>query len=216
VSAQRTETDINMPFYAWGYKRFAVAADKRGQAEHRRQLLAPLSGRVLELGAGTGRNFPHYPAAVDEVVALEPEPRLRREAERVAATARVPIRLLPGVADQLPADDASFDAAVASLVLCTVPDPVRALAELRRVLRPGGELHFYEHVRAEPGALRAIQRVADLVWPHIGGGCHASRETLAAIARAGFEIERVRRFKFRPSPIAAFVEPHVLGMARRP
>jgi ubiquinone/menaquinone biosynthesis C-methylase UbiE len=208
--------DIGMPFYAWGYRRFAVAADKRGQAAHRRELLAPLSGRVIELGAGTGRNFPHYPAAVEEVVAVEPEPRLRREAERIAAAAPVPIRVLPGIADALPAEEASFDAAVASLVLCTVPDPQRALAELRRVLRPGGELHFYEHVRAEPGPLRAVQRAADVVWPHIGGGCHASRETLAAISQAGFAVERVRRFRFRPSPIAVFVEPHVLGMARRP
>jgi ubiquinone/menaquinone biosynthesis C-methylase UbiE len=208
--------DINMPLFAWGFKRFAAVADRRGQAEHRRKLLAPLSGRVIELGAGSGRNFPHYPSAVDEVVAVEPEPRLRREAERVAAAAPVPIRVLPGVADALPADDASVDAAVASLVLCSMPDPDRALAELRRVLRPGGELHFYEHVRAEPGPLRTLQRVADLVWPHIGGGCHASRETLAAITRAGFAVERVRRFAFRPTAIAVFVEPHVLGMARRP
>src|SRR6476620_2155797 len=112
--------------------------DKAGGADNRRELLAGLTGRVVELGAGVGSNFEHYPEGVSEVVAYEPEPFLRAEAEKAAAAAPVPVRVVYGEADRLPGADGEFDAGIASLVLCSVPDQRTALAELHRVIRPGG------------------------------------------------------------------------------
>ena len=183
---------------------------------HRDELLAGLSGRVIEVGAGTGSNFAHYPAAVEEVVAVEPEPYLRERARAEAARADVRIEVLDGVAESLPVEDSSFDAAVACLVLCTVPDQARALAELRRVLRTGGELRFYEHVRSDRQALALSQRVVDRVfWPRVFGGCHTARDTPAAISAAGFEVEHQRRMWVNPVPIAFPVASHAIGRARR-
>ena len=186
------------------------------QVEHRRELLSDLSGRVLELGAGNGKNFALYPTSVTDVVALEPEPYLRARAVRAARDAPVPVRVLDAVADPLPYLDADFDAAVASLVLCTVPDQARALGELHRVIRPGGELRFYEHVQAKGQPLRALLELADRssIWPRIAGGCHPNRETLEAIVGAGVEVERSRRFAFAPLRFEPPI-PHVLGVARR-
>jgi ubiquinone/menaquinone biosynthesis C-methylase UbiE len=183
---------------------------------HRDELLAGLSGRVIELGAGTGSNFAHYPPTVEAVLAVEPEPYLRRHARAAAARAPVRIEVLDGVADQLPADDASFDGAVASLVLCSVPDQARALTELQRVLRPGGELRFYEHVRSDRPWVACTQRAVDkLFWPRAFGGCHTARDTTAAIAAAGFEVEQLRRMSVGPAPVASPVALHVIGRARR-
>ena len=167
------------------------------------------------MGAGHGLNFAFYPTAVEHVLAVEPESVLRKAALAAAAKAPVSVEVVEGVADQLPAPDASVDAAVASLVLCSVPDQARALAELHRVLRPGGRLHFYEHVAADHPVARGLQRLADAtLWPRMAGGCHLTRETSSAIAQAGFEIERSRRFNFTPGPPVPPI-PHVLGVARR-
>lgn len=183
---------------------------------HRDELLAGLSGRVIELGAGAGSNFAHYPSTVEHVVAVEPEPYLRERARAAAAGANVSIEVLDGVADRLPAEDCSFDAAVACLVLCTVPDQASALAELRRVLRPGGELRFYEHVRSDRPAVALSQRAVDRVfWPRAFGGCHTARDTPAAIAAAGFEVEQQRTMWVNPVPIAFPVASHAIGRARR-
>ena len=183
---------------------------------HRDELLAGLSGRVIEVGAGAGSNFAHYPATVEEVVAVEPEPYLGKQARAATARADVRIEVLGGVADHLPVDDCSFDAAVACLVLCTVPDQMRALAEMRRVLRPGGELRFYEHVLSDRPALALSQRAVDRVfWPRAFGGCHTARDTPAAIAAAGFEVEDQRRMWVNPVPIAFPVGSHAIGRARR-
>jgi len=180
---------------------------------HRDELLTGLSGRVIEVGAGAGSNFAHYPATVKEVVAVEPEPYLRGQARVAAGRAHVPIEVVDGVADELPADDASFDAAVASLVLCTVPDQARALAELHRVLRAGGELRFYEHVRSDRPGLAFTQRAVDqMFWPRAFGGCHTARDTPGAIAAAGFELEQLRRMWVNPVPVVAS---HAIGRARR-
>ncbi len=204
------------PIFARVYTKFADTSNRRGGAEHRRKLLANMSGHVVELGAGSGANFAHYPASVDEVLAVEPEPYLRQQALRAATETSVDIRVLGGDAYRLPGDEGTFDAGVASLVLCTVPDQQRALAELFRVIRPGGELRFYEHVVGDSKWEARIQRLADAtVWPHLAGGRHLARDTTAGIQQAGFAIETCERFPFSPSPFLP-PDPHILGTARRP
>jgi ubiquinone/menaquinone biosynthesis C-methylase UbiE len=213
---RRGAAEVRHPLFARIYAR---ATEREGAAEagHRRETLAGLSGRVVELGAGNGRNFGFYPPQVDEVVAVEPEPYMRGLAVQAARDAAVDVRVVDGLAGSLALDDASFDAAVACLMLCSVPDQADALRDLRRVLRPGGELRFFEHVHAERQPLRAALAFADrsTIWPRIAGGCHPSRDTLHAIEDAGFVVEHVRRFEFSPSrPLPAL--PHILGMARSP
>jgi ubiquinone/menaquinone biosynthesis C-methylase UbiE len=211
-----TTNDIPRPRFARMYLKAGARADGRGAANHRRRLLEDLAGRVVEIGAGNGLNFAHYPATVTEVIAIEPEPTLRAAAEGAAAGAPVHVSVRAGTAERLPLGDADMDAAVASLVLCTVPDQARALAELHRVLRPGGELRFYEHVIPRSQPRRALFQLADHsgLWPAIGGGCHPARDTAAAIEAAGFTIGRCERFDFRAGAIEPNV-PHILGVARR-
>jgi ubiquinone/menaquinone biosynthesis C-methylase UbiE len=204
------------PLFARIYGKVAEMSERRGGSEHRRRLLADLSGRVVEVGAGSGANFPHYPASVSEVTAVEPERYLRERARGAAAQARVPITVEEGEAEHLPGQAESFDAGVAALVLCTVPNQQAALAELYRVIRSGGELRFYEHVIADSKWEARFQRFADATfWPHLAGGCHLTRDTASSIERAGFQIERCERFPFSP---ASFLppDPHILGLARRP
>ena len=208
--------EVSHPVFARFYDRMAPEAEKIGAAEHRRELLSGLSGRVIEVGAGNGLNFKHYPESVSEVVAVEPERYLRARAEEAAGNAAVPVRVVPGVADGLPAADGEFDAGVASLVLCSVPDQARALAELRRAIRPGGELRFYEHVRANNPRHARLQDRVTPIWRRVNAGCHPNRDTPGEIARAGFEIEHSRRFKFPPCFLCAPAWPHVIGAARRP
>jgi ubiquinone/menaquinone biosynthesis C-methylase UbiE len=201
--------------FARFFTRFAAKDEPRGQAALRRELLAGLAGQVIELGAGNGLNFAHYPATVAEVVAVEPEAYLRERAVAAARTAPVGIRVVDGTAARIPAGDASFDAAVVSGVLCSVADVAAALAELRRVLRPAGELRFYEHVRAA-GRLRGrAQDTADLFWPRLLGGCHPNRDTRTAIERAGYQIIACRSLLFPPSARFSPVAPRILGVARR-
>jgi ubiquinone/menaquinone biosynthesis C-methylase UbiE len=188
--------------------------EKAGFGERRDQLLAGLTGRVIEIGAGNGMNFTHYPPTVASVLAVEPEPRLRELAETEATKAPVPIEVVDGTADQLPAGEGTFDAAIASLVLCSVPDVPAALAEIRRVLRPGGQLRFFEHVRADTAGLARVQRVLDAtVWPTFAGGCHPDRDTRAAIEAAGFTIERIDRLRVPDTRIPMPASPHILGIA---
>ncbi|MFE4868059.1 class I SAM-dependent methyltransferase [Streptomyces sp. NPDC056682] len=219
--AQRTKIApdaVHHPVFARFYARFSVAADDRaGIAAYRGELLDGLSGRVIEVGAGNGLNFAHYPAAVSEVVAIEPERTLRQLAVRSALRAEVPVDVVPGAAEALPVKSEAFDAAVASLVLCSVRDLPRALSEMRRVLRPGGELRFFEHGRAEGRALAAVQRGVDrTVWPRLFGGCHTARDPIRAIEAAGFEIVGYRHLRVPASGVWTPPSPCVLGTARRP
>jgi ubiquinone/menaquinone biosynthesis C-methylase UbiE len=208
--------DIPRPRFARMYVKAAARAERRGATEHRRRLLEGLTGRVVEVGAGNGLNFEHYPASVSQVIAIEPEPSLREAAREAASRAPLPVTVLAGTAEALPLGDGEVDAAVASLVLCSVPEQRLALAELHRVLRPGGELRFYEHVIPRCQPMRAILQLADHsgLWPAIAGGCHPARDTGRAIEEAGFAIERCERFGFRASALEPSV-PHILGVARR-
>lgn len=210
-----TPRHIHHPLFARMYARMAAGFEAKGGAEHRRELLAGTAGRAVEVGAGTGLNFGHYPPAVNEVVAVEPEPFLRARAIDAARHAVVPIHVVDGTADALPAEDGAFDVAVASLVLCSVPDPSSALAEIHRVLRPGGELRFYEHVSSDRPGFRLFQRCVDVIWPLFAGGCHVSRATDQAIAQKGFDVDAERSFTFRPSLLTLPAAPHVIGTARR-
>jgi ubiquinone/menaquinone biosynthesis C-methylase UbiE len=208
---------VHHPLFARFYARILMRYEPAEETANRQELLRGTAGRVVEVGAGNGANFPHYPASVSEVVAVEPEPYLREKARDAAARAPVPITVLDGIADALPLEDASCDAAVACLVLCSVPDQASALAELRRVLKPGGELRFYEHVGESAGRMAQIQRAVDgTFWPHAFGGCHTARDTVAAVAAAGFEIERDERLRLRSIPKFIPIATHALGTARRP
>jgi SAM-dependent methyltransferase len=202
---------VKHPIFARVYTRLAPREDKAGGADNRRELLAGLSGRVVEIGAGIGSNFEHYPATVTEVVAAEPEPYLRERAREAAERAPVPVRIVDAEADHIPAEDGEFDAAIASLVLCTVPDQMTALSELRRVIKAGGELRFYEHV-ADTGRKGRLHRRINPVYTRMSGGCNLTRDTTSAIEAAGFHITQSRRFPFPPGPLAI---PHILGSARR-
>lgn len=211
-----TTADLPRPRFARTYLKASQKAERRGATEHRRRLLGGLSGIVLEIGAGQGLNFPHYPTSVTEVIAIEPEPTLRAAATEAATSAPVAIRVLAGVANELPLEDESVDAAVASLVLCSVPDQDRALAELRRVLRPGGQLRFYEHVIPNCQPKRLLLQAVDHsgLWPRIAGGCHPARDTSAAIEHAGFTIASSERIMFAASRFVPSI-PHILGAATR-
>jgi ubiquinone/menaquinone biosynthesis C-methylase UbiE len=207
-----TSTTVSHPLFARCFNRLSWLME-RDAAPHRRQMLAGASGRVVEIGAGNGMNFHHYPATVDEVIALEPESYLRARAQAAARDAPVPVSVGDRVADELPLQDKCCDTAVASLVLCTVPDPARALAELRRVLRPGGQLRFFEHVRSDNPAKARVQTWLDRsgVWPRLGGGCHCARDTVDAIKTAGFRVERLEHVTVGPA--WGVTNPYVLGVA---
>jgi SAM-dependent methyltransferase len=205
------------PVFARLYGWAAPLVERAGAGRQRARLLRRASGRVIEVGAGPGANFAHYPGAVTDVLAVEPEPALHRLAGRAAERAQIPVWVVDGVAERLPARSGAFDTAVSTLVLCTVPDPAVALAELHRVLRPGGRLLFWEHVRAEGAALAGVQRALDAtVWPRLGGGCHVHRDTVGAIEAAGFVVAEVDRFRLpgRGAPLP--LSPQALGVAIRP
>jgi SAM-dependent methyltransferase len=205
--------DLHHPLFARIFDRLSRLME-RELGPVRERLLAGLDGRVLELGAGNGINFAHYPAAVTEVVAIEPEPYLRVRAQSAAAAAPIPVRVQPGLAGELGLDAQSFDAAVCSLVLCSVPDQRAALVDLHRGLRPGGQLRFLEHVRGGGALKSSLQRGLDRsgLWPAMAGGCHCSRDTVAALRQAGYEVEEVRTIDLGPS--WTLTNPHVLGVAR--
>lgn len=200
--------------YAAGFDWFTARVERKSGADaHRRRLAGEATGQVLEIGAGTGRNLTEYEVA-DHVTALEPDADMRARAERRAQQARVPVGVIDGDAMGLAFPDGSFDTVVASLVLCTIPDPGRALREAHRVLRPGGTLHFYEHIRADEAQeakLAARQDRWCRGWRWLARGCHPNRNTVALIEGSGFRIQQIEEHSL--SGVPTIVRPHVLGVA---
>lgn len=184
------------PFFAAVYDLISKAEGEKVLAPLRRWVVGEATGRVLEIGAGTGLSFPYYRRDV-ELVATEPDPYMLRRARRRAAGLGLDVELRTEPAEALPFPDASFDAVVCTLVLCTVADPVRALGQLRRVLKPNGTFRFIEHVRGE-GLQAVAQDLVTPVWRRVGAGCHPNRRTVRTIEASGFRIVRLEE---RPQPV---------------
>lgn len=214
----RTERAVRRPVFARFYARVAgPGLDRAGAGEHRRRLLEGLTGQVLEVGAGHGPNFRYYPSDVARVVAVEPEPTLRMLAAEAVASAAVPVEVVDGLAGRLPFEDGAFDAVVFCMTLCSVRGPDAALGEAFRVLRPGGQVRFFEHVRADSARMRRVQKAVDAtVWPLLCGGCHTGRVTEAAIRGAGFDVTALDRFAFPATRVPLPAAAHILGTAVRP
>ena len=197
------------------YDRCMRGSEEACLAQWRAELLRDLSGAVLEVGAGTGVTLPHYPRSIARLVLCEPDAHMQRKLKKKAdAPALRDIEISDASLDSLPFKAGEFDAVVCSLVLCSVPDQRAALAEIARVLKPGGRLVFLEHVAADgrPARLKWQRRI-EPVWKHLMGNCHLTRRTEAAIAAAGFEIERIQRESIRKAlPI---VRPSIHGIARK-
>lgn len=199
------------PIFARFYERVSLVLDDMGERDRRIEVVSGARGQVLELGSGNGLNFEHYGDAV-AVSALEPEPTMLGLARQRAARAAVPIRFVRGVAERLPFAEGAFDTAVVSFVLCSVADPRRAVAELARVLRPGGEVRYLEHVRSTGPFGAFVQDAVTPLWRALAGGCHPNRDPAATFHTGGFHVE-ARRFPFGPPTPA---RPHMVGVARKP
>ena len=193
------------------YDHFLALGERRGMAARRAELLGHASGRVLELGAGTGLNLPHYPDTVEELVLSEPDAAMtRRLRRRVACSGHVEC-VVDAPAEALPFEDASFDTVVSTMVLCTVADPVAALREVRRVLRPGGRFLFIEHVRADSSRLARRQDRFARPWRVFAMGCRANQPTLELMAAGGLRVELTHAARWRGMPV--IVHPLAIGRA---
>jgi ubiquinone/menaquinone biosynthesis C-methylase UbiE len=199
--------------FAAVYDRMMAAAEEAGLADHRRRLLATAAGRVLEIGGGTGANLPFFGNGVAELVIAEPEEPMARRLERKLTGYRIPTRVVRAPAEQLPFDGESFDDVVCTLVLCTVADPVRALSEVRRVLKPQGRLLLIEHVRSEDAGLARWQDRLRGPWAWFGCGCQCNRATVESLRAGGFSVAELRRESF-PKALS-IVRPLVVGPAPR-
>jgi len=203
--------------FATVYDRGLKATEEAGLREIRREVLAAASGRTIDLGAGTGVNRDLFPASVTELILAEPDEhmlkKLRAKLPRAGGDG-TPVEAIQAPAERLPFEDDSFDTAVFTLVLCTVPDPVAALAEAARVLKPGGKLLFVEHVRAQDPGLARWQDRLEKPWRFLADGCHCNRDTVATIEASPFAVEQVERDELPKSP--PLVRPLVRGTATLP
>ncbi|TPG35966.1 class I SAM-dependent methyltransferase [Mycolicibacterium hodleri] len=205
---------VDNPFFARLWSRMSTR-EPESIRKLRRENLVGLSGRVLEVGAGTGTNFAFYPATVTQVVAIEPERRLAVIARQAAHEASVPITVSTDTVEKYQAGD-PFDAVVCSLVLCSVDDPDGVLRQLFSMLRPGGELRYLEHV-ASTGPREQLQKIADAtLWPRLLGNCHTHRDTERSILDAGFEVSDARREWMMPAWVPLPVSETAIGRAVRP
>lgn len=203
-------------FFAAIYDKLMAGTEEAGLTDMRAELLAGAEGRTLELGAGTGLNLAHYPAAVTELVLTEPDPhmarRLRDRLGSEAAGRRVEV--IEAGAEELPVDAGSFDTVVSTLCLCTVSDPERVVAEVERVLRPGGRLLYLEHVRADGDGLARWQDRLETPWGWFAAGCHPNRDTAGTLASSGLEVAEPSRGELPKAP--PIVRPLIRGEARLP
>jgi SAM-dependent methyltransferase len=197
-------------FNAAAYDPVLWLGERAGMAGRRRRIVAGATGRVLEIGAGTGLNLSHYPDAVGDLVLTEPDEGMADRLEKRVRESGRAATVVRTSAEELPFEDRSFDTAVSTLVLCTVPDPARALAEVRRVLRPGGRLLFIEHVRSDSPRLARWQDRLEKPWAAFAEGCRCNRRTLDLI-EAGLRLERVDGGAWRRMP--PIVRPLVAGAA---
>ncbi|MBU8818034.1 class I SAM-dependent methyltransferase [Mycolicibacterium goodii] len=214
TDATQPDEPVDNPFFAWLWKTLS-SHETEAVRRMRTENLAGLSGRVLEVGAGTGTNFEFYPSTVDEVVGIEPERRLADVARQAAAKAPVPVAVTGDTIEKFSSAQ-PFDAVVCSLVLCSVDDPERVVSQLFSLLRPGGELRYLEHVAGE-GFKARFQRLADAtVWPRLFGGCHTHRHTEQVIAAGGFGVRGTRREQALPAWVPVPTTEFAIGRAIRP
>jgi ubiquinone/menaquinone biosynthesis C-methylase UbiE len=193
------------------YDRMLAGTEEAGLREVRRQALAGAEGRTIDIGAGTGANVGLYPAAVTELVLAEPDPHMVRKLHAKAGADGIQGQIVEAPAEHLPFEDSSFDTAVFTLVLCTVPDPAATLAEAARILKPGGRLLFVEHVRSPDPRLARWQDRLERPWRFCGDGCHCNRDTVATIEASPLTLEAVERGELPKSP--PIVRPVVHGSA---
>ncbi len=214
----RDPLGLNERFFAWYYPKVVGRAEAAGQAETRRELLAEARGRTLEIGAGSGFNLPHYTDAVTELVLSEPSPHMREHLRERLETDPPPVgswELADADAENLSFEDQSFDTVTGGFIMCSIPDPEVALAEIARVLKPGGRYIFLEHVHAGEGTM--LGRFQDLIEvPHryIAAGCHPNRRTWELIENSPLDVERLERGEQPKAPPS--VKPTILGSAVRP
>jgi ubiquinone/menaquinone biosynthesis C-methylase UbiE len=202
------------PLFARGYDRFTKSTEEAGLRDKRRALLAGARGRTLEIGAGTGSNLELYPDAVTELVLTEPDGHMRAQLERKLTATGREAEVVNAGGERLPFADQSFDTAVATLVLCTIPDPDAALGEVARVLKPGGRLLFMEHVRADEEGVARWQDRLERPWGWFGRGCHPNRDTLATMEASALEVSTVEEDGMPKAP--PIVRPMIVGEAVRP
>jgi ubiquinone/menaquinone biosynthesis C-methylase UbiE len=196
------------------YDRMIGATEEAGLREMRREVLARASGRTIDIGAGTGVNLDLYPTSVSELALAEPDPHMAKRLRHKLVESGREAELVEAPAEKLPFEDSSFDTAVFTLVLCTIPDPAAALAEAARVLRPGGKVLFIEHVRSEDPGLARWQDRLEKPWRFVGDGCHCNRDTVATIEASPLALEHVERGRMPKAP--PLVRPLARGSASLP
>jgi ubiquinone/menaquinone biosynthesis C-methylase UbiE len=201
-------------FFSAMYDSCMKGTEEAGMREMRRDLLAQATGNTIEVGAGTGLNLDLYPDAVSDLALVEPDPHMVKQLrKRVEGAART-VSITEAGAEKLPFPDDSFDTAVATLVLCTVPDPVAGIAEVSRVLKPGGRFLFLEHVRSKDPGLARWQDRLERPWRFVGDGCHCNRDTVATIIASPLQLDQVESDELPKAP--PIVRPLVVGQASRP
>lgn len=210
-------TQSKAPGHRWFaalYDRLTARAESTFMKEIRREIAGGVEGKVLEIGCGTGASFPYYGQGVEQLVATEPDPYMMARAREKAQALGLAVDLQPAAAETLPFPDGAFDAVVSALVLCSVRDPARALAEVRRVLKPGGQFRFYEHVRYGHPIGALCQDLVTPLWRWFGAGCHPNRDIEGLIRSSGFNIVQLQHLApFPPIPPLVFSRPHIKGVA---
>lgn len=197
--------------FSAGYDRLLKGTEDAGMRDRRREVLAQARGRTIDVGAGTGANLGLFPDGLAEVVMAEPDPHMTKRLRAKIAESGADVELVEAGAERLPFADESFDTVVFTLVLCTVPDPAAALAEAARILKPGGQMLFVEHVRAEDPGLARWQDRLERPWKFFADGCRCNRDTVAGIEASPLTVEEVEHGELPKSP--PLVKPLVWGRA---